>query len=397
MQNTSISSTDSMVIHMMRFPLVCLVVIIHAFSLLKGWDPNNLHFFHLSGADLYSYFGIAFSMTLAHIAVPTFFIISGFLFFYGLKSWDWKIYLTKLKKRVNTLLIPYLVWNTILILKTLVSTRRIVDWWIEHNGIYMYYHADEMVERINWLGSAGKFSFPILVPMWYIRDLIILCLLSPIVYLMFYKERGITSFIFLGLIVAVYITAIYPYIPGISPGPVLFFCVGAFLSLNNYSLTKVCRSVRVPSYIIFFALWIPLILFAGYKTATGNYIYPFFVMAGVVSFISLFVEAYLVNIRNKSVSAKKFIGFCRKYESDVFFIFAAHTFLLPYVDKILRKGCAFLSNTHLLMLTDEFANSHPFLLIICYILKIFITIILCIIISNLIKPLTKVRCLLTGK
>ena len=46
------------------------------------------------------------------IAVPSFFLISGFLFYLNKKD----SYTVKLKKRIYTLLIPYLAWNTISII-----------------------------------------------------------------------------------------------------------------------------------------------------------------------------------------------------------------------------------------------------------------------------------------
>ena len=78
---SNIPCIDSQVIHTLRFPLVCLVVAVHSFSFIKGWNIDHLELSSLSGADLYSLFCISISMTLAHIAVPTFFVISGYLFF----------------------------------------------------------------------------------------------------------------------------------------------------------------------------------------------------------------------------------------------------------------------------------------------------------------------------
>lgn len=45
------------------------------------------------------------------VAVPVFFIISGYFFFYNIKEFNSGVYVTKLKKRGRTLLIPYLLWN----------------------------------------------------------------------------------------------------------------------------------------------------------------------------------------------------------------------------------------------------------------------------------------------
>ena len=45
------------------------------------------------------------------VAVPVFFIISGYFFFYQTKAFGKEAYSKKLRKRIKTLLIPYLLWN----------------------------------------------------------------------------------------------------------------------------------------------------------------------------------------------------------------------------------------------------------------------------------------------
>ena len=79
-----INKDDSQLIHTLRFPLVCLVVIIHGFSFINGWEISQFDIGCMRGADYYSFFCISLSMTLAHIAVPTF---SFFLVFFFLKDW----------------------------------------------------------------------------------------------------------------------------------------------------------------------------------------------------------------------------------------------------------------------------------------------------------------------
>lgn len=50
------------------------------------------------------------------VAVPVFFIISGYFFFYNTYLFDKETYIKKLKKRVKTLLIPYFLWNLLPVL-----------------------------------------------------------------------------------------------------------------------------------------------------------------------------------------------------------------------------------------------------------------------------------------
>lgn len=396
----------------MRFPLVCLVVVIHSFSFIEGWDIEQLDFNHLSGADIYSLFCISQSMTLSHIAVPTFFVISGYLFFQGFQLWNWQTYFSKINKRMYTLLFPYIVWNSFYIVMVISMKmggvimkgkplQGIIDWWNDHNGFLMYYHAESFSERVNWLGGEGLFSFPILVPMWYIRDLIVLCILSPVVYGLLCRNRKRWGYITLFIMAFLYISAIYPFIPGLSPAPLLFFSVGAYLSLNGYSIATAFKKFRIIAFFSFVALWIILIPLAGYRTKTGNWFYPWFIIAGVITIFNLF--ALLIKGNNKDVvlseicTSGKILKFCLKHEADVFFIFAAHSILLPYIDKILMKGCRFaVGDTTATILA--FSECHPLLFVICYLLKIIITIALCILISkNINDRLPKTRLLLMGR
>lgn len=75
-----ISDNDSRTISSLRFPLAVMVVAIHSFITIKGWDYNCIATQGL-GSNVAVFIMIFFSHVLCHIAVPTFFLISGFLFF----------------------------------------------------------------------------------------------------------------------------------------------------------------------------------------------------------------------------------------------------------------------------------------------------------------------------
>lgn len=101
-------STLSKTITFLRFPLIVAVVFIHTdlFNATAGGaSPVNEGLF-----PMYSLLRHVISEELARIAVPLFFFVSGFLFFYR-SEFSLKTYGQKLKKRVRTLLIPYIFWN----------------------------------------------------------------------------------------------------------------------------------------------------------------------------------------------------------------------------------------------------------------------------------------------
>lgn len=77
---------QSRTIEWLRFPLVVAVVFIHSFGEPKEYVLPLQNISTFSGVDIYNLTRICFSHVLTHIAVPVFFVISGYLFFYNVKE-----------------------------------------------------------------------------------------------------------------------------------------------------------------------------------------------------------------------------------------------------------------------------------------------------------------------
>lgn len=106
---------QSKTISLLRFPLALMVVFIHSFG-ESASSYEVASWTNINGMDVYNIFRIFFSHVVSHPAVPVFFMISGFLFFYKIESYNWRMYFSKLRKRFRTVFIPYLIWNLIPIL-----------------------------------------------------------------------------------------------------------------------------------------------------------------------------------------------------------------------------------------------------------------------------------------
>lgn len=104
-----LQALQSQTIDWLRFPLIICVIFIHNATLPADFDVTTIDWQSLSAGDLFIYMKILFSHVLTHIAVPIFFMISGFLFFLRTPKLTLNIYKNKIKKRLHTLLIPYLL------------------------------------------------------------------------------------------------------------------------------------------------------------------------------------------------------------------------------------------------------------------------------------------------
>lgn len=161
---------SSLRLNLLRFPLVVGVVFIHAYSNTVGFAGGEIvgasqpHFI----VDFVRNF---ISQGVARIAVPVFFLLSGYLFFAGF-VWSKESYVIKLRSRRKTLLVPFLFWNilTLLIIalaqaipatrtffsgnNPLIATFSVFDYLNAINRLYS--HADSIsilvYQRLNYSG-----------------------------------------------------------------------------------------------------------------------------------------------------------------------------------------------------------------------------------------------------
>lgn len=193
----------------LRFPLIFLIILLHCYSTVKLPGEHVLYF-----RAIYP-----FSLWLGETGVPGFFFISGFLFFYSKKR-----YLQKIQTRFHTLLIPYLLWNALLLVLYISAFMAGNPQDINGKSIADYTFIDYV--RAFWdRGSYDNGNFvPILCPFWYIRNLLIMSILSPLVY---YLLKYVREVYLLALAVWWLLT---PHNAFISQ-TILFFCLGAYFSI----------------------------------------------------------------------------------------------------------------------------------------------------------------------
>ncbi len=172
---------QSETIDWLRFPLAIAVIFIHMGPVVSALPECNFPVF--SGAGIYNLAGLCLSHVMTQIAVPMFFLFSGFLFFRDFCGWKWGLYGNKIKKRIFSLVIPYLLWNLIAAMVLSINTE--VDWKNIFGNYYVYQSSWN-----NWLGYAPMTSLPADIQLWFLRDLIVVTLLTPAIYWLIDKTRA---------------------------------------------------------------------------------------------------------------------------------------------------------------------------------------------------------------
>lgn len=104
--------------------------------------------------------------------------ISGFLFFRNFDNHKWN---TKISKRLKTLVIPYFLWNCI----------TCILWYIVYTVLGKDYLTNENIplNTVDAIINIFKYS-----PLWYLYDLFLYGLLSPIIYITAKKDFGYFCF-----------------------------------------------------------------------------------------------------------------------------------------------------------------------------------------------------------
>ena len=313
----------------MRFPLVVGVVLIHNFGtpqaipLAEGGAglPVDMLCCNLVRWSL--------SDVLGRLAVPLFFLFSGYLFFATAQPWSTGVYVAKLRRRIHTLLLPYMGWNILQLVAILALA--LLAWWVKGEPVAAKWPAHTLMEwlrlfwasapydldHVNWLGHPYTMCAPVFGPMWFVRDLMVMCLLAPVVrlWVRYACKAGVL------LLALCYVSEVWPLVYGLSVTAVFFFTWGAYLAINGCNLVVLARRYRVPCAVATLLLVPPMVWFDGLSTLTGHRLHQCFVLTGGLTLIALSAEA----VRR---------GWCRVFmrlSAASFFVYAAHLLLVSEV------------------------------------------------------------------
>lgn len=225
----------SIKLYNLKFFLTIMIVLLHSFVPIDGetMDVKIINTIYL--------FGVC--------AVPSFFFISGYLFFINYDIHNWK---QKISKRFKTLLIPYVLWNCIMC----------VLWFVVYNTFGQEYLVAENIPTDFFHAVMCVFQYS---PLWYIFNLFIYVLLGRILY-GFIQKRNLGFFILCFSLVAItcihlsYFSLMY-WLP--------FFLLGGFVSIHfkDYIYTEK-NHVLIATIFVWIALFILDKIFTHYVITT---------------------------------------------------------------------------------------------------------------------------------
>ena len=339
------------------------------FSLLVICIHNNRSKIKFSDAVIkfnipvwFEYLKYLISNVIPEIAVPGFFLIASLLLYK--RDYDW---LDNIKKKFRTLIIPYIIMNSLWIVLYAIFQR------IPSLSIF-FNDPDNTVSNfklINWLHAYGIGSrFPFLYPLWFLRNLFILNIFSKQIKYVIDKLPKLTmAFLLILYLFLPDIDFIYQYYY-FDIVNLFAWCTGYFIVKYQCSIDKFDNNMWVVLLYILTTI-ICLIL------KDSDYIYIKLILKRINIVIGIIFWYSFVTLR-LSDNLKELLN---KYSKYSFGIYIFHEMMLTFSVKLITR----LFGSNLIVQIIEYIFL-PF--IIC-----FIAIIICMIIRRISPTLFK---LITG-
>lgn len=248
---------------------------------------------------------------ISDCAVPLFFVLSGAMIFRG-GIWNLREYREKGMRRIKSLLIPYLIWNTVGLLFTLFRVYVLSG--------FMHINATFGITLVNMLQAIfWNAEMPVL---WFMRYLLIFYVLSPIFYALGKNKK-------IGFSFMIAWTCLAPWMGGVAkrlPLSLLCYFMGVMIGLHyfeDFIRVKQLGRIRI---VIDMAT---IIAFWAYRVVAYDGLYEMPIAVNVAAvLLNALVTWDISNLLFRGEKPKEF-------EKNSVMLYFMHPILLPIITNLL--------------------------------------------------------------
>ncbi|RZJ49731.1 MAG: hypothetical protein EOO44_17750 [Flavobacterium sp.] len=286
-----------------------LVVLVHSYN----YDEK------LIGSSIFNTRGFTFflenfiSNGFAGVAVPIFFAVSSYLFFLNTNSV--KAVFPKMQKRFRTLVLPYLLWSIWgLLLYFLLQSIPFSK---------TFFTKDLVAEYSFYKTIRTIFIDPIPYQLWFLKELIVLMFLSPVLYYLIKFSKYALA------IITMILWCIDFQMPYLSMDSINFFTLGATVAMLRPSVINLTFSRK---YWVMGIVWIAILLFITINIDQKQFdlLRKISVLVGLVTVWTIY-DVFLIN---KDLAQSRFYSLF----SYSFFVYVFHEPILI----IIKKGMIYM-------------------------------------------------------
>ncbi len=241
---------------------------------------------------------------IGQFAVPMFFFISGFLFFRNISSIEGVK--SKLRKRVRTVLLPYLLWNLI------------------YYAINLLYKPGSGISIISIYDAAFNYTYN--PSFWFVCQLILLNVISPLLYYAFKGEMRNSVILILVISLLIYF---YIDIPYINEDAIIYYYAGAIFSklYNGNKVNFIDRRYILPTLILAIAMYV-INRCIYYNIGSSTHLHRLFILSVIYTRLSVVVAMFYI---------------CDLiFRYDKTYSFMEHTFFLYAIHYMIVRGLTIL-------------------------------------------------------
>ncbi|MDD3320482.1 MAG: acyltransferase family protein [Paludibacter sp.] len=205
-------------IKILSFVLIIIVLYIH----------SGFHADELEGMQLNTFIQDLISGKIGRMAVPLFFMISGYLFFLKTDKGIVSI-LTKINKRIRTLLLPY-IYGCLFFVLFFVVLHFVPGASKYMNGdVFPIFNNSvlSIIKNVFWMSDGG--NSPLAFQLWFLRDLILIVSITPLLYYLFLRFKWWSLVLFFPL---TYLAVI----PASILTSLFWFSVGSILAISKTNI-----------------------------------------------------------------------------------------------------------------------------------------------------------------
>ena len=256
--------------------------------------------------------------------MPIFFLISSILLYK--KEFCW---LSNVRRKIRTLMIPYIICNSfwIVIFLILQNISLTSVFFTSKDNLILNWSTIEWFNRYFYFNIAdSKLMYPFLFPLWFIRDLFIMNIFAPVIKVIIDK----TNILLLPIILICYCLHIwipneYNYIY-LNMQSVVFFSLGYYFVKYNVVFEKINKlNTNIISSIYIMLLAIGIILFIYH--IEFRVVFYLTILTGIIFWIKISSIIVENKIKDKVLYLSK----------SIMMVYLFHEFTLTMIRKVLTK------------------------------------------------------------